>query len=89
MMGLWKNTFPTYHAHYFRQRFGPINGRVMVFSSFESLAEWEDFQNQMRTNADYRKLMGQWLACWDLSSHDEYFWDEEYVKVMTRLATST
>jgi hypothetical protein len=32
--------------------------------------------------------MGRWFACWDLGSHDEYFWDEAYVEVMTKLVTS-
>ena len=89
LMDFWKTNFPTKHAHYFWQRFGPINGRVLVMRSFKSLAEWENSLNEVRTKADYRKLVGQWFSCWDQSSHDEFFWDEAYVELMTKLTSSS
>jgi hypothetical protein len=88
-MVLLKQLMPTIQAHYFHPRFGAVNARVLVLSSFESLAEWENLLGELREHPDYRKLVGRWFACWDLSSHDEYFWDEADVKVMTKLATSS
>jgi hypothetical protein len=84
---LWKRLMPHIQVHYFRQRFGPMNGRVLVASSFESLAAWEDtFIKPVRTNPEARKLSTQWIACWDQSSHDECFWDEAWVDTeMTNL----
>ena len=86
---LWHQLRPNTHVHYFRQRFGPMNGRVLVFSSFESLAEWESFQQQGFTIPQARKLLIQWVSCWDQSSHDEFFWDEAYVELMTKLTSSS
>lgn len=58
-----------------------MNGRVLVLSSFESLAVWEvAFIEQGTTNPEARKLSEQCIACWDQSSHDEYFWDEAWVE---------
>lgn len=78
---LWKKLLPNSKVHYFRQCFGPMNGRVLVLSSFESLAVWEvAFIEQGTTNPEARKLSKQWIACWDQSSHDEYFWDKAWVE---------
>ena len=90
LMQLWKQLMPNIHVHYFRQRFGPMNGRVIVVRAFESLAAWEEaFIKPVRTNQDYRQLSAQWIACWDQSSHDEYFWDEAWVEEeMTEIMAS-
>jgi hypothetical protein len=81
MMQFWKRMMPNIHLHYFRQRFGPMNGRVLVLRSFESLAAWEEaFINLSFSDPEGRKLAAQLIACWDQSSHDEYFWDESWVE---------
>lgn len=72
--------FPNVHVNYFRQRFGPLNGRVFVYSSFKSLAEWESFEQNSRSDPAYRKILGTLVSCLDQDSHDEFFWDEAWVE---------
>jgi hypothetical protein len=80
MMQVWKRIMPTIQLHYFRQRFGPMNGRVLVLRSFMSLASWEEgFITKSFSDTEGRKLIAQLIACWDQSSHDEHFWDESWV----------
>lgn len=69
-----RQSYPLKHFHYYRRFFGPYTGRVLIVGDFNSLTEWEQWINDMRTQ--HGAVMELWRSCIDQSSHKEHFWRE-------------
>jgi hypothetical protein len=69
-----RQSYPSKHFRYFRRRFGPFTGRIMITGDFNNMMEWEHWMNDMQKQ--HGSLMELWRSCIDQSSHEEYYWKE-------------
>jgi hypothetical protein len=73
MIKICQQTTPNIQFLYFRKRFGPFNGRIMILAGYDSFSDWEHW---MTVNKFPKQLVKDFYATLNQDSWDNVFWEE-------------
>lgn len=73
----WKEISPEKQFWYFRKRFGPYNGRIMILAGYDSISDWEKWlKEKIHTDEGFPDIAKGFYATLNQDSWDNVFWEE-------------